>query len=159
LVQIPNVGSELVYNGDFQIGGTPPAGWITTGAGALTGETFGPYGDGISGRWLCVSLPASSNIYTAVANRFALVAGAGYTFRWAYKRTSGNITSSYILGPGLTAIKLYDALPGGTGTWLTDTKSFVPAQSCAAAYFNIGNVAGLDVDLGFDNVSIRRDTP
>lgn len=158
-VQIPNIGPELIYNGDFQTGSTPPPGWDVIGTGQLVQTSSLTWADLKSGEWICSALTANSYWQTTAAHRFTLTGGQSYTLSWAYRRGSGNISGVRIIGTGMTTIDLYAALPGATGIWIRDQKSFTPDANATNCLFRVFNYTGVDVDLRVDNISIRKDTP
>jgi len=159
LVQIPDVGANLVYNGDFEIdGATPPTGWEVKGTGLLS-RTAAAYADGHSGKWLVAPGQAATYFNSTGAHRFALIGGQSYTLRWVYKVVSGNCSAVKIDGPIMTSYYPYSALPDTSGSWVRDEKHFTPDASDAAVYFQIYNNAATPCEIHFDNLSIRKDTP
>jgi hypothetical protein len=157
LLQIPNVGNELTYNGDFQIGGTPPAGWTVTGTGALTQSHTGTWGDGESGRWVVAAAQPLTYFATAVANRFTWVPSTAYTFRMAYKGISGLISSIKVGAAGAAEVTLYTNLAATASVWTTTTKSFTSPTLANGGYIYFYQNAAQACDFSFDNLSIRKD--
>jgi hypothetical protein len=157
LVQIPNVGDELLTNGDFQIGGTPPSGWTVTGGGALTQIAAATWGDGKSGRWIVGAANPQTQWFTATAKRFSLVAAAAYTIRFAYKVISGNISHIRYAGSGLAEQTLCNALPDTSGAWVTTSIAFTPPSSASGCYLIVRNLINIPCDVFFDNIYIRKD--
>jgi hypothetical protein len=157
LLQIPNVGDELTYNGDFQIGGTPPAGWTVTGTGVLTRSGILPYGDYYSGLWQVAAAQPLTYFATAVANRFTWVPSSAYTFRMAYKGTSGLISSIKVGAPGAAEVTLFTNLAATGSVWTTVTKSFTSPTLPNGGYIYFYQNAAQACNFAFDNLSIRKD--
>lgn len=157
LVQIPNVGDELTYNGDFQIGGTPPTGWTVVGTGALTQAILYTYADLASGHWIVAAAQPATEFLTHTTYRFTLVAGQTYTLRLAYNVTSGNISVIYYLVPGLGYANICGPLPTADGAWHTLAVQFTPTWSGTACSLRINNAANIPGNVLFDNISIRKD--
>ena len=157
LVQIPNVGDELTYNGDFQVGGTPPAGWAVVGTGALTQSVTTPYGDAFSGRWQVAAAEPETNFQTDWTYRFALVSGQGYTFRCAYKVVSGNISTVAIYYGGVGDQVLSGPLAVVDGLWHRLEIPFVSTWTSSDLRLAVRSAAGIAGDVYLDNVSIRKD--
>jgi len=159
LLQIPNLGPDLITNGDFQTGGTPPAGWQVLGTGVLTQTLSAPYGDGFSGNWTVAAAQPITRCFTATASYFSLIAGASYTLRFAYRFSSGTVSYVQILGTGMTNVTLYTNLTDATADWITAEKSFTPDGNATGCYLRFYNAASVPVNVNLDNVSIRKDTP
>lgn len=156
-VQIQNVGNELVTNGDFQIGGTPPAGWSVTGTGVLTRSAITPYADGYCANWVVAAAQPATYFSTAVANWFPLVGGANYTIRLAYRVTSGATSNLRLYGTGMSTIVLKDAFTLTTGDWITWQTTFTPDGSCPDGHLVLLNNINIAGNVDFDNISIRKD--
>jgi hypothetical protein len=157
LVQIPNVGDELVYNGDFQIGGKPAAGWITTGAGSLTRSTTFPYGDGFSGEWVVTDYASPSQIQTAGAKAWTQIAGQKYTYRVSYKCLAGNVTNQQIYIAGVGSQVLQTSLPIADGEWHHQEIPYTATYGGSNTKLLVQNNAHVTCDVFFDNISVRKD--
>jgi len=157
LVQIPNTGNELIYNGDFQIGGTPPDGWAVIGTGALTQTGILPYNDHLSGRWVVAAAQSWTLARTADAYLFTLIAGQTYTFRCAYKVWSGNISwIAYELTPG-TYTYICGPLPIADQQWHTLEIPFTSVYSADTIALLIINDGSTPCYVYLDDISIRKD--
>jgi hypothetical protein len=159
LLQVPNVGDELITNGDFQTGGTPPAGWQVLGTGVLTIWSGVTYGDNWSGKWTVAAAQPITRAFTATASYFSLVGGAPYTFRFAYRFNSGTVSYVQLLGAGMSNITLYTNLTDATAKWIVAHAHFTPDGNATGCYLRFYNAANIAVNVDLDNVSIRKDTP
>jgi len=156
-VQIPSVGDELVYNGDFQIGGTPPAGWKVSGTGALTRSPLLPYGDDYSAKWLVAAAQPATEFYTASPHEFPLTAGQNYTLRCAYKVVSGNITQIYYTVLGIGYATICGPFPIADAAWHTLSVPFTAAYTGSQTRLSVQNAATVPGHIFLDNLSIRKD--
>jgi len=159
LVQIPNVGSQLLTNGDFETGGTPPTGWTVTGSGSLTQSALLPYGDGFSGLWAVAAAQPQTQFFTHSSYRFSLLGATNYTLSWSYKVNSGNISYAYVAGTGMSNVQFVNALPITTGYWTRASYTITPSANATGCYILVRNLINIPGNVSFDNISLRKDTP
>lgn len=157
MVRVPSCGDELVVNGAFTVGGTPPTGWTAQAPGVLEQQVVDTYGDDYSGRWHVAAGGGFTQFYTRAGSRFVLVAGQSYTLRLAYKTVVGNLWRIMVNqdGIGLTVIETSPASTGGL--WVRKTITFVSTYNCSAAGLYFQGLTNQATDVWIDNVSLRKD--
>jgi hypothetical protein len=157
--QIPNVGPELVINGDFQIGGSPPYSWRVIGPVTLEQDTFLPWGDGISAHADHGAAQATARFLTWTPGLFSLQAAQSYTCRFAYRFDSGHVDYIVIEGSGMSAVTLARDFFSADIDWHQASYTWLQATNATNCYLNFYSMLGSSMHITVDNVSIRKDTP
>jgi len=159
LVQIPNVGAELIVNGDFEIPLVALFTWDKAGDGTLQILTTYPWGDGHSARWLVPGGAAPTYFFTAIPVRWTWTPSSAYTFRMAYRGDSGAITHITAFASGAPEVQIHGVLADTSAVWKTLEVGFTSPTAAAGGGIYFYNNANQDAHFSFDNISIRKDTP
>jgi hypothetical protein len=157
LVQVPNCGDELVYNGTFEDNSSVTPGWSVLAPGVLTEDVVNPYMGDQDGKWVVPAGGGYVQFVTSAAHYFPMTAGAAYTFRACYRVVSGNILRWGYGKDGVGYQWFSGACPVTDGTWQRWEIPFVATYGGAG--FKLGcqtSMAGA-VEVHFDNVSLRKD--
>jgi len=159
LVQIPNVGPELIHNGTFTTGGTPPQGWNIMGPGSLTQDDYFPYSDGFSAYWEHGVYDPQASFYSWVPYLFSLTAGKSYTLRLAKKIEAFDISKITIEGTGMATVTLYGGGGAAFTPWTLYEYPWTQLTNATNCYVRFYSYANTPAEVLFDNISIRKDTP
>jgi len=157
---VPNVGPELIGNGDMELPipatGAPPTGWTVTGAGVLSRVVTQPWGDDASARWTRAAGGGVSYLYAAIGT--GSVAAGTYTLRFAARCVAGVAWADILATEvGVGSVVITSACPPADGVWREYSYSFVVPSLWAAGRLNFHMTGAAAVDVEVDNVSIRRD--
>jgi hypothetical protein len=160
LSEVPNVGAELMSNGDMEIPGWPgytaPTGWSLQGAGTLTSETFDVWGDTASLRW--VRAQGAGGTQVQAARGMLCEGGVTYNLRLAGRCVSRGDTIGVVLRDGVhTNQGIGTYAPGVDSIWAEWILPFtvsMPFGLCNVLFYYQHATA---LELYLDNVSVRGD--
>jgi len=159
LVQVSSSGPELVRNGNFQSGGTPPIGWTLVGDGTLVRVLDpGPTGN-YTALWTVAPLAGAAIFATDPPDRFAVLGGQTYTLRISYRVVSGTSPGCVIGGNFMTPYQPFAFLPPNGNVWTTTSWDFIPDVDDAAVGLDFYSAPTIACEVSWDNISIRKKAP
>jgi hypothetical protein len=159
LSQVPNVSSELITNGDFELpddgGYAARTGWTTNAPSTITTETFDVWGDAYSIHWIVPASAGTQYLYTPFNINVSLA--ATYTIRFAARAVAGgaNFVARLISSTYVTLLTHTFTLPND-GIWYEYSYSGTIAPGYTLAQFYFLRSTAPAAQIYVDNVSIRR---
>lgn len=158
LVQVPNVGPELLTNGDMEVpdNSAPPAWWLFAGAGALERVLVDSWGDLRSLKWTRAASAGGTALYTP--STVDLSPAATYVLRFAAKCVSGTAWSNvFVYNPTIGVIYVTFNAPPADSIWHEYEYSFTVPAGGQNSKLQFANNNATAVEVYLDDVSIRRD--
>lgn len=158
--QVPNVSSELLTNGDFELpddaGAGARTGWTPSAGATATTEIHDVWGDAYSLRWQVPAAAGEQNLSSGL-NIDVTTPGA-YTLRFAAMTTiAAAWYGIYLLLAPSGTVTITTASPPADGLWHEYSYPFnVPADKTLAR-LRFQKNAGTATDIYLDNITIRRD--
>jgi len=156
-VVVQDVGAEIITNGSFETGGTPPLGWINSGDGTLTQDTYLPYLGSYSAYRTCPNTAGYKDMGINATYRWSWTPGATYTLTLAYKTDVGGISAVY-WRQASDGLHLLGSLPyTGDLDWHTASWQFTPTDSSSGNYILLRNNPFSPCEVFLDNISLRKE--
>jgi len=155
-VIVADLGPELVTNGSFETGGTPPDAWTLTGSGSLTQDDYLPYLGSYSAYWTVADLAANTQWFTPSAYRWPVTGGATYTISCAYKTDVGGIGAVAWADNAAGETNLGSLPYTGDLDWHTATWTHTPASTTTGGRLIFRSYAHTPCEVFVDHVSVRQ---
>lgn len=156
---VPNVGLELVVNGDMELpapaSSDPPTGWSVTGTGVLSRITTQPWGDVHSLKWTRAA--AGGNTLLASGYDIVLTPGESHTLRFAARCVKG-VPWAVIQYKTVAdaAVNITAVAPAADGLWAEYEYDFTPAAGYTVCRLQLYCIDAAAMEVELDNVSVRR---
>jgi hypothetical protein len=154
---VPNVGPELVVNGDMELGplNSDPTSWHHGGSCTFQNSTTFVWGDNRSPKWHCAAAAGLVYVYTD-QNINASTAGS-YTLRFAARSVTSGVTVQALLRtPGYVTMMVQDFSIPNDSVWCEYSYTANLLATSANAWLTFLMSSGPAMDVYIDDVSIRR---
>ena len=156
---VPNVGPELVTNGDMELPvppfGTPPSGWSILQNGTLSRVTTQPWGDDASAIW--TRSAGAGNTFLKTGQDIDVSVAGTYVLRFAIRSVTGTAYNVLqLIKTGVWALSFSATPPAADGLWHEQEWSVVIPAGRTTCGLEFGSTLGQALEVQLDNVSLRR---